>query len=552
MDFEWANIPRKLTVGDRIKLVSMPDDPNPIPDGEMGTITKIQDRVGVIDVDWDNKNYSLNLAFDKVPGDVDTFEIIGEGTVDKSINKSMPKPTLTGNKKTDLGKKYVKSMNKGLNKGKVKDIKVEQDEVPGGLADTLSPDDLAKKHGVSKEDIQKEIELGIEIELEHTGDPLVAKEITMDHITEFPDYYSNERYGLVASEKGLEKELDEITSAGGGGGLAGASGYSYSGPLGKKKNESRIINVKELVSEVTTTYNSGDYDDVSETPFDVNKDGWFWNDKPWYEDGKIVDDIAQLDHNWKDELLSITKEDLIKSVNLVENKIDLKDFIKDFKSKLKKNKDKLKDLSVRLHKNIDVAIKDIESGNIKKDEKAKKNLNNVVKDIIKIMGQVSWMMLPGGTTSLIVLRKVFPKLSKILRLSIEDEHQKPEEDLDETTTFGSVFGGDFPVTPTFAAKKGEHGPSKKPIWKGGQIVQKIKNSGVLTEINKVKYHKGGDYVKFDPKCVKYKNQPWCSQGAVDNPIKLSKTTSDNITEVAKKLGVSEKEVEKMVINKLSR
>ena len=67
----------------------------------------------------------------------------------------------------------------------------------------------------------------IEIELEHTDDPLMAKEIAMDHISEFSDYYSNERYGLVASEKGLEKELDEITSAGGGGGLAGASGYSY-------------------------------------------------------------------------------------------------------------------------------------------------------------------------------------------------------------------------------------------------------------------------------------------------------------------------------------
>ena len=451
MDFEWANIPRKLTVGDRIKLVSMPDDPNPIPNGEMGTITKIQDRVGVIDVDWDNKNYSLNLVFNKVPGDMDTFEIMSEGTVDKSINKSMPKPTLTGNKKTDLGKKYVKSMNKGLNKGKVKDIKVEQDEVTGGLADTLSPDDLAKKHGVSKEDIQKEIELGIEIELEHTNDPLIAKEITMDHITEFPDYYSNERYGLVASEKGLEKELDEMTSAGGGGGLAGASGYSYSGPLGKKKNESRIFNVSELMKEVTATYNSGDYDNVSETPFDSNKDGWFWNDTAWYEDGNIVDDIAQLDHNWKDELISITKEDLIKSVNLLENQEDI-----------------------------------------------------------------------------------------------------TEEDLDETTTFGSVFGDGFPVTPTFAAKKGQHIPSKKPIWKGGQIVQKIKNSGVLTEINKIKYNKDGDFVKFDPKCVKYKNQPWCSQGAIDNPIKLSKTTSDNITEVAKKLGVSEKEVEKMVINKLSR
>jgi hypothetical protein len=446
MDFEWAeNTPRDVEVGDRIELVSMPDDPDPIPTGTKGTVKSVTKGADVIGVEWDNGR-TLNLIIN-----VDEYRVLNESVDSKEINKSMPKPTLTGSKKTDLGKKVSKSLSKGFKSGKVKDIKVEQDEIVGGLADTLSPDDLAEKHGVSIDDIQKEIELGIEIELEHTDDPLIAKEIAMDHISEFSDYYSNERYGLVSSEKGLEKELDEITSAGGGGGLAGASGYSYSGPLSKKKNESRIFNVSELMKEVTATHNSGDYDNVSETPFDSNKDGWFWNDTAWYEDGKIVDDIAQLDHNWKDELISITKEDLIKSVNLLENQEDI-----------------------------------------------------------------------------------------------------TEEDLDETTTFGSVFGDGFPVTPTFAAKKGQHIPSKKPIWKGGQIVQKIKNSGVLSEINKIKYNKDGDFVKFDPKCVKYKNQPWCSQGAIDNPIKLSKTTSDNITEVAKKLGVSEKEVEKMVINKLSR
>jgi hypothetical protein len=30
---------------------------------------------------------------------------------------------------------------------------------------------------------------GIKIELEHTGDVAVAREIALDHLNEFPDYY---------------------------------------------------------------------------------------------------------------------------------------------------------------------------------------------------------------------------------------------------------------------------------------------------------------------------------------------------------------------------
>jgi hypothetical protein len=93
---------------------------------------------------------------------------------------------------------------------------------------------------------------------------------------------------------------------------------------------------------------------------------------------------------------------------------------------------------------------------------------------------------------------------------------------------------------------------KKPIWTGGKIVQKVKNSGVLSEVNKVKWVKGGSYVKLKDSCVKYNNQPWCSQGAIDNPLILSKTTSDNISEVAKKLGISKEDVKKVVINQLTR
>jgi hypothetical protein len=108
-------------------------------------------------------------------------------------------------KKISRTSKPIKKMKVGLNKLKKYDIKVESEEVPGGEAEGMTAKDLAEKHGVSVKDIEKEIEVGTKIEMEHTDSKKMAKEITMDHIAEFPDYYTNEKYGTIASEKGLEK-----------------------------------------------------------------------------------------------------------------------------------------------------------------------------------------------------------------------------------------------------------------------------------------------------------------------------------------------------------
>jgi hypothetical protein len=54
-----------------------------------------------------------------------------------------------------------------------------KDKIPGGLADKKSPEDF------DPEALKK----GIEVELEHTDDRETAKEITMDHLTEDPEYY---------------------------------------------------------------------------------------------------------------------------------------------------------------------------------------------------------------------------------------------------------------------------------------------------------------------------------------------------------------------------
>lgn len=65
-------------------------------------------------------------------------------------------------------------------------------DLPGGLADKKKPSDYN----------QKELSRGKEVELEHTKDKELAKDIAMDHLEEFPTYYTE----LDKMEKKLENK----------------------------------------------------------------------------------------------------------------------------------------------------------------------------------------------------------------------------------------------------------------------------------------------------------------------------------------------------------
>ena len=79
------------------------------------------------------------------------------------------------------------------------------DKIPGGLSDNWSVEDVAKKHDVSVDKIKKELEKGIDVELEHTNSKDKAREIALDHLHEFPDYYTR----LKDMENKAEKDLNE-------------------------------------------------------------------------------------------------------------------------------------------------------------------------------------------------------------------------------------------------------------------------------------------------------------------------------------------------------
>lgn len=590
------NIDPKAKPGLRIKLIKMHDDPRPVDDDMEGVIDHV-DSLGTIHVEWDNgrvlgviPNHDEYILYPQSDETIDDLDSFFESKA--AINRSMPKPTLRGAKSTTAGKNVNKNFKSSLSKTnpKVRDIKVEDEEIEGGESDNMTVKDLSKKHGVSVKDIQKELKVGIKIEMEHTKNKSTAREIVMDHISEFPDYYTNPKYGTIASEKGLEKiheffgfggkknkddqydtekmtnevkrivssiksmkpnqessikkmienfrnrysehsstpkimkslyheldtkfdEIEETTTAGGGG--AGAFVGPLNGPVKKSgvyepKNENRVIKVKDLLKEVDTKSsklrdNSG-YADGRPWAGDKDNDGWHFDDVPVWKDGKIVDILSKSGINWKDHNLS---------VNVNESK-------------------EKKYAYIKFKKGDEEGVISVELGS--------KNHTNIINGLVDL-----------GFKFTKISKSEYDNYDEGDEITIEELYDNNKEELEETTTFGSVWGGNgMPVTPTFATKKGKHKQSKNPIYKGGTIIQKIKNGGVMSEDNKIKWVKGGKFVKIKDKCAKYNNNEHCSSGAIDNPLELSDTTFKNIQEVSKKLRITKEEVIERLKTKLNK
>jgi hypothetical protein len=63
-------------------------------------------------------------------------------------------------------------------------------EIEGGKSEGMAASDIAEKHNVPVKDVEKQIDMGMKVEMEHVKDKDLAKEIAMDHLVEFPDYYT--------------------------------------------------------------------------------------------------------------------------------------------------------------------------------------------------------------------------------------------------------------------------------------------------------------------------------------------------------------------------
>jgi hypothetical protein len=91
---------------------------------------------------------------------------------------------------------------------------MKEEKIPGGLAKGLTLKDLAKYHKMPLQSIKKKLDQGIKVEMEHTTDKSIAREIAMDHIYEDPNYYTKlkqiETEGLEEDgQKTSDKNMDD-------------------------------------------------------------------------------------------------------------------------------------------------------------------------------------------------------------------------------------------------------------------------------------------------------------------------------------------------------
>ena len=71
---------------------------------------------------------------------------------------------------------------------------------------------IAKKHRMDVSDIQKQLEMGIPIEHEHTQDKVLATDIALQHLDEIPDYYTRLKK-MEASAKKEHKKFKDVKEA---------------------------------------------------------------------------------------------------------------------------------------------------------------------------------------------------------------------------------------------------------------------------------------------------------------------------------------------------
>jgi len=124
--------------------------------------------------------------------------------------------------------------------GKPQKRKIKEEKVEGGLADGMSLEDMAKHHDTDIETVIEELQKGVNVEMEHTSEMVVAFEIAMDHIYEDLEYYDK----LAKMEGGSHKEeAKEATTS--------ASVGVYDAPIGGgRKDPLQIDTPKSVYSKL--------------------------------------------------------------------------------------------------------------------------------------------------------------------------------------------------------------------------------------------------------------------------------------------------------------
>lgn len=97
---------------------------------------------------------------------------------------------------------------------------IAEEFIPGGESSKYDSmeldgviDAIAKDHGVPPEDIRKQFDMGVEEEMEHATEELIAQEIALDHLVEDPEYYTKlDRANLQEKKKKAGTESSKESS----------------------------------------------------------------------------------------------------------------------------------------------------------------------------------------------------------------------------------------------------------------------------------------------------------------------------------------------------
>lgn len=196
-----------------------------------------------------------------------------------------------------------------------------ENKLEGGVSDKMSLSDIAKKHKVKLDNLKTEFKKGVKVEMEHTKDLKVAKEIAKDHLFEDPKYYSK-----------LKKvENKESTSTGSSG--AFVSPINFSNDFIKRSNaENKRLTKESEIEKVETTEatgsgSSGAYETPAAWAKSTNKKDWGGKKKTQIPGGKFVTIKKRC------KKFPYCNQGDIKALHLYENK-SLQDAIKNVSNKL--------------------------------------------------------------------------------------------------------------------------------------------------------------------------------------------------------------------------
>ena len=126
--------------------------------------------------------------FVKIKAKCRKFPYCSQGAVDAPLelsNKYRGESSLSG--EMELTPTYPKGYKGNVHLAKTK--WVNEDIIPGGKSSGIGIKDIARRHEVSPKIAMRELLKGIKVEMEHTDNKRVAREIAKDHLYEDIFYY---------------------------------------------------------------------------------------------------------------------------------------------------------------------------------------------------------------------------------------------------------------------------------------------------------------------------------------------------------------------------